>query len=334
MGLYRFLLALVVLVSHTELHPAGFAVGVSAVISFFILSGYVMTLLVDRHYASPEKAPLFYLDRVARIFPQYLFYLVVTIVLVGQHRIAFGFAKDCDAFQAALNVAVLPLNWSPTVSLDCVNLPQAWSLALELTFYLIVPFLVCYRRLARTAAALSLCVFAAAFASLIDTEIYGYRMLPGTLFMFMAGMVLARRDAVTPWFPALVWIATVGLLAMLYFDGGLRQAGVSKDILLGLAIGLPVVAGLKRLESSRLDEIFGNLSYGVFLNHLVCMNVLEQMLGFRIDSIARLCVLIEIATLVSLLTYHVIEKPVLTLRRRLRGGAAAARLSAAPAAQA
>ena len=329
MGSYRLFLALVVLVSHTELKPQGVAVGISAVVSFFILSGYVMTLLVDRHYASPERVPHFYLDRVARIFPQYLFYLVSTIVLVNQHRVTFGFVETCDAVQAALNFAVFPLNWSRMVSINCLYLPQAWTLALELTFYLIVPFLIYSRYLVRTTGLLSCCIFVAAFATLVDTETYGYRTLPGTLFMFMAGMALARRDIMTPVFPVLVWFAAVGLLSILYFDGNLRQQDVSRDVLVGLVIGLPAVAVLRRVKSSRLDEVLGNLSYGVFLNHLLCMYVLEQVLGFRIDSVARLCVLIGVATLLSLLTYHVVEKPVLAFRRGLRRGAPTAQLLAA-----
>ena len=333
MGFYRYLLAVLVLVSHTRLAPAHVSIGVTAVVSFFILSGYVMTLLVDRHYAALEKAPLFYLDRMGRIFPQYLLYLALTVVLVARQLIVpVGAGSGCGAGEIALNIAVLPLNWSRMVSPDCFYLPQAWSLALELTFYLIVPFLIASRRLMRALACLSFAVFVASVATVIDPDIYGYRTLPGTLFMFVAGMALARRELMPRWFPPAVWLAGLGFLAMLLIESGLHEANVSRDVVIGFVLGFPAVAALRRLAPSRLDEMFGNLSYGLFLNHVLVLDVLEQVMGVRIDSPARLLVLIVAATFAALVTFYAVEKPVLTLRRSLRAGAAT-RVSAAPAVQ-
>jgi peptidoglycan/LPS O-acetylase OafA/YrhL len=142
MGTYRFVLALAVVVGHTGFAPDAFGLGVCAVVSFLILSGYVMTLLAERYYASPDRVLLFYLDRAGRIFPQFLFYLTITIVLVNQHRIGFGFASSCSSGDALYNALALPLSWSQLIGIDCQYLPQAWSVGLELSFYLAVPWLL------------------------------------------------------------------------------------------------------------------------------------------------------------------------------------------------
>lgn len=322
MGCFRFVLALIVLVAHTEFQPEGFEPGVSAVVPFLILSGYVMAKLVGRHYPTLDRAPLFYLDRLGRIFPQYLFCLGLTIVLVAQHRIAFGFVQSCDAFQALLNVAVLPLNLSALTHLDCLYLPQAWSLALELSFYLIVPFLALAPRVALALAALSLGLYVAAVTGFADAEIFGSRLLPGTVFMFIAGMALAHGGRAAWPCAVAIWIVAAGMLAWLIQRAGLGAANIDKDVLIGLVAGLPAVAMVMRMGTSRLDQLLGNLSYGVFLNHLLCMNVLEQVVGLRIDSPARLMLLAEISALFAYATFHLIEKPVLALRRNLRAGGA------------
>jgi hypothetical protein len=66
-GYYRLALAVCVLFSHFGLFVGGYDQGQSAVIGFFLLSGYVMTLLLGKHYPKLWQAPGFYVDRLARI---------------------------------------------------------------------------------------------------------------------------------------------------------------------------------------------------------------------------------------------------------------------------
>jgi len=77
MGIFRLLLAISVLISHTQRTYFGLNLGVVAVISFLMLSGFVMTILIEKHYNSSRLVPSFYLDRAMRLQPQYLFYLLL-----------------------------------------------------------------------------------------------------------------------------------------------------------------------------------------------------------------------------------------------------------------
>ncbi len=67
MGAYRLLLAVLVAVSHMGKLFMGFNPGVVAVISFLLISGFVMTSLIERNYKAPEKIGRFYLDRALRL---------------------------------------------------------------------------------------------------------------------------------------------------------------------------------------------------------------------------------------------------------------------------
>ena len=93
MGVLRFYLAYVVLLSHC---PQGLLSNVFhpglAVQCFFIISGFYMQLLVSKKYT--DQNPLsfcknFYLSRVFRIFPIYLIILLITIVFINNESIIY-----------------------------------------------------------------------------------------------------------------------------------------------------------------------------------------------------------------------------------------------------
>ena len=87
MGTLRFILALLVMLSHTGLTVGGLNPGVASVVVFYAISGYVMSALVAKHFSQPGQARHFYIDRLARIYPQYLFYAVF---LSGPHHPLFA----------------------------------------------------------------------------------------------------------------------------------------------------------------------------------------------------------------------------------------------------
>ena len=80
MGTLRFILALLVMLSHTGLTVGGLNPGVASVVVFYAISGYVMSALVAKHFSQPGQASHFYIDRLARIYPQYLFYAAAAAV--------------------------------------------------------------------------------------------------------------------------------------------------------------------------------------------------------------------------------------------------------------
>jgi peptidoglycan/LPS O-acetylase OafA/YrhL len=58
-GFYRLLLAMLVAISHMGVTFMGVNPGAAAVVSFLIISGFVMTSLIERTYNTPERIGLF-----------------------------------------------------------------------------------------------------------------------------------------------------------------------------------------------------------------------------------------------------------------------------------
>ena len=319
LGTYRFLLALAVAVAHAGTSPFGIHLGVAAVISFYILSGFVMTALIERYYLAPQKVMRFYLDRAMRLYPQFIVYFLATLALFMVSKTGSVMVSDLTPLKTTLNLLLVPLGLFMIGGMDtAMVIPQAWSLGLEAMFYLVIPWIVLYAD-RRIVAALSLVVFLIAYFGLLNADYFAYRLLPGTLFMFLAGgMIFKLKDRVLPPTPiAALWILVatllVGTWAFPQFNAFFNRA-----VLAGLLVGLPAVWLLRHGNKSKLDARLGNLSYGVFLNHIFIIWTIEAVTG--IDEITGLETVIMLAVCVPLscLTYWLAERPILHLRRTLR----------------
>nr|BFE97247.1 hypothetical protein GCM10020185_77830 [Pseudomonas brassicacearum subsp. brassicacearum] len=183
MGVYRLLLAMLVAVSHMGMTFMGFNPGVVAVVSFLIISGFVMTSLIERTYNTPGQIGLFYMDRLLRLYPQFLVYFVLSCAVIHFLLPGTPQAAALTLENIATSLPIVPLGFYMFGITVPEILPPAWSLGLEMCFYLLIPFLILYKTRG-IAFALSVTVFMVASLGYLDTDIYGYRLLPGVLFIF------------------------------------------------------------------------------------------------------------------------------------------------------
>ncbi|MCU1752110.1 acyltransferase family protein [Pseudomonas sp. 6D_7.1_Bac1] len=317
MGSYRLLLAILVAISHMGITVVGLNVGVIAVISFLIISGFVMTSLIERNYRTPESIHRFYVDRVLRLYPQFLLYLIASCAVIYFLLPGTPQATELTLKNIVANLSIIPLGFYMFEAVGTGILPPAWSLGLEMCFYLVIPFLIIYK--ARGPAfALSTVVFLIACLGLINTDVYGYRLLPGVLFIFLCGSYLYRAEA-----KGLVIAAGTTAAAALMFlaimTGVIPRLPFNAEVTAGIALGIPAVFLLSKLKFHRIDELFGNISYGVFLNHFVVMYFFRAFWPVEYSTLTVTAVLV-LSFLLSGLSYYCIERPALKLRHALRTG--------------
>lgn len=327
-GTYRLLLAIAVLLSHAGAYLGPYNQGVIAVVSFFVISGYVTTALIQRHYPTVGAAAQFYLDRAMRLFPQYLAYLLGMIVVIWFAAGRFGWPELSPA-AIGLNSLMIPVGFYMYAPIATPLNPPTWTLGLEATFYLVMPFLLLLKR-RRLAFVASGAVFLAAFLGWLQPDIYGYRLLPGTLFIFLCGSFLRTGER-------LRWLIAAWLLSAVLFAATLTYAQFrvpyNAEMLLGVLIGLPAVALLARIESGAIDVSLGNLSYGVYLNHFALLWG-AQAAGHPIETWGDRGLLLIASMALSFATYRWIERPVVKLCHRLRTQPALIDTETAPAAHA
>lgn len=272
-GALRLGLATLVVLSHLG-HPGPVNVGVSAVVVFYLLSGYVVTRLLQKHFP-PGRLFAFYAERFLRIYPLYLVFLLAVSVFLC----VTGFGPpQLTPVKAFANLTIIPTNYFMFVDVWVVRrfciLPTVWSLGAEMQVYAVLPLIIRSLRAKWIVGLFSLCVFSAAAVGLLDSDVWGYRLLPGILFIFLTGSAIAKSmkardncDAFDRIFPTACWIWLLLLLLGLGVIN--RLPAFSTAVMLGFLIGMPMFlfASASPLRIP-YDTVLGGLSYGLFLIHL------------------------------------------------------------------
>ena len=321
LGALRLMLALAVAASHAGMLVGGLNPGVVAVIGFYLISGYVMAGLIQRYYSQPSQAPAFYLDRAIRLLPQYLFYcgLVLAWQLSTQSTTPFLGSVSPGVGNLLNNLLIVPLNYYMYNGSDRYTLiPPAWSLGAEVQFYFLAPFLLLWPKRLLYIGFLSLVVYLTALCGFINSDWFGYRLLPGVLLFFVLGALLQHQHQLSQHNRALAMTIGVTFLAglalvLLYLNDTLRQP-YNFETLVGLMLGLILLHTLATRSPTRWDELAGNISYGVFLNHFLIIWVLYPQ-GV---NTAQLPGFLMLSMVFSWLSQRLVEQPLLKLRYRFR----------------
>lgn len=316
-----------------------FAHGDIGVTVFFLITGFLLYrpfLAAAVGDAPLTPTGLFYWRRVVRIVPGYWTALIVLAPLLTY------------AHPAGLPNFLLIQSYRPAWFLT--GIPPAWSVSVEMSFYLLLP--VYARQLAkrykdlprrdRQGRELSL-LGTLAIASLVLRALMSHFLpndpelvdaLPGILMWFCLGMALAvisvepgglgrplHQLAARPW---ACWT-----LAGLLYTSTLVTARINTESLIvfvvyGVAAALllmPIVlrdfhrfAGGRLLHSGPAAWL-GLVSYGVYLYHYPIMQHIHPRTGSTLGNFALLAAAgVAIAITCATLSYYIVERPALSLK--------------------
>ncbi|MBV1691721.1 acyltransferase [Novosphingobium sp. G106] len=360
----RVLLAMAVLLGHTG-GFGGYMLtgGPVAVQAFYIISGFYMGLVLNERYDRPALNCTFYLNRAIRIYAIYLFFLALYLAVMAAVQIQTGssplapYLTDTVSlpeklFMGLLNLTVAGqdltlhlgvqgghLAWtSHPFKLDgndvfhFMLIPMAWSLALEIYFYALAPFIA--RRPARQIALLmSASIVARIVAALMgySGDPYSYRFFPFELAFFLAGVLAYKAWAARPelWQrPAarlLALAVPVVLAAYPWLRGDWPDAAFFSPARIGtlllVAVALPAIHGWSR--HSRLDRTVGELSYPVYLSHFLVTAIIPAAGVFAGRSGLRTLAVIAVTLALSWVVVRFLDDGIEAWRRRIarRAGA-------------
>jgi peptidoglycan/LPS O-acetylase OafA/YrhL len=312
--------------------------GIFMVWIFFTLSGYLIggpfLRAVVRGDGRVPRIGRYAINRVLRIVPAFWLFTILTLVLIGSHGtgplgvviwFAFGHIYDQPALQ--------------------YNMVQAWTLDIEVVFYLAVPLLLVPaarllrgrwtpERRALALLALLALIAAASFALGTRGPASG-RTVPGSMWAFIPGMALA---VVEPFAAERLrghrfgsWLATGMVLAALalypvyvYVVDSIRLENVLAAVIVTGVVGGPLVLQWATGRAWRwLDNpVFrwtGVWSYGIYLSHLIVIRKLRPW-SLDLGSTPKAMLLagpvtLVLAVLLGALSFRFVEAPF--LQRRL-----------------
>ena len=343
MGTLRFLLAFAVLIYHMS----GFEIfglsladvmvrpisGKPAVETFFVISGFAMAGALATRYRDCSSGR-FYLSRVLRLYPAYLivlaFEILAAAVLWAPSFPQLGNVWARDAMQPLnerlfwlwTNLAILGKEtWfiSDTQLKQFVN--PAWSLSLELQFYILIPFMVKWptRRLV-------VLFLAAAAYRVVLFDYYGYVPtayfgLPWQLCLFLLGVL--SYQLVGHWQAAPLRIARWPALAMMvltvlfphYTESNTQADWIKIGYWAMLFWSLPLLSRMS--DGSRIDAFLGDLSYPLYLANIgIIYSVASRGPLFDSHALSAL-ITVGAALAVSVLVVQMIDRPMTLIRRKL-----------------
>jgi peptidoglycan/LPS O-acetylase OafA/YrhL len=257
-----------------------------AVISFYILAGFVVNNLFSKIFVSEKPLYfLFYYERTLRIFPQYLFIASLTFFFILITK--YG-SPVFSPIALINNILIIPLNYYMVLDNSILQepkwwlIPPAWSLGVELQAYLILPFIIYFKPLKIIAAIISLTIFIVASIGIIHTDYFGYRLIPGILFIFILGTSIYNNtsknrcpDIFDKYFPKIVYLTLILLLIILYAYHILLTPYV-RETILGILIGIPIITYIANSKIKLpINHFLGDLSYGIFLSHFLSIWIIE-----------------------------------------------------------
>ncbi len=297
------ILALSVVATHARL-PHVFN-SMIAVKLFFVISGFYMAMVLGGKYApTPEGRKRFYFARLLRLVPTYYISILIALgfaVVVGA-RGGIGFYGDFFARWSVASVGQLVAvglsqilifgqdiflflgighDGTFTFARSYLALPEseqawkfmlnppAWSLATELMFYVLAPFLARLNtRWLFALVFLSLAIrMGCAGVVAIREDPWVYRFFPFEIGTFISGMFAYRLYL--GWKPDMKfdtvfakvwpWVALAGIVV-------LQKAPYAELWLAFLMIPLiPFLFGLSK--SNKIDRMIGEYSYPIYILH-------------------------------------------------------------------
>ena len=302
MGLLRTIFAISVVFAHTN--GTIFVDGRVAVQLFYVISGFLISYVLVEKKAYPRLG-YFYLNRYLRLYP---IYFVVALLVICTYWV-FGtvwFIKmdvlrqlpwSANLLLAFSNLFIIGQDWVMFTAVHDGHLhfstnfynsefqlqegllvPQAWTLGVELTFYLVAPFILFRRAVIYVLLALSIALRIYLFKiGLGDQDPWTYRFFPTELALFLLGAL--SHQTLAPLYSKLLknrlpFYSKISTLFLIVFSLSYALIPLGDELkklvsITILVILLPFCFVFQ--DSNRFDQWIGELSYPIYVNHMLAM---------------------------------------------------------------
>jgi peptidoglycan/LPS O-acetylase OafA/YrhL len=318
--------------------------GAQGVQLFFIASALTLFLSLRSRQASESKPVRnFFIRRFFRIAPMYYVALIFFVVVDG-----FGkryFAPFGVPWYYPLLTATFLNGWHP----ETINsiIPGGWSISVEMTFYLFVPFLFVFLKdIKRTLLFIMAALLVGWLLNALMTAVYTPKYPQDDQYLVSSFTFF--------WFFSQLPVFGIGILTYHLFERwkGIQDRGLGIVLLIAtvfvewafldtstygeliphhVMMALGFVFGVFGLYFSNLRLLInpvtvwiGKLSFSMYLVHFAILRLLQEVIfpkGFPIGGDlgmwAGYILIAELTVVISVVTYHYIEKPGMDLGKAL-----------------
>lgn len=294
---------------------------------FFVISGYLIGQIIMKDLQSNQFSLIdFYKNRAARLFPNLLLMLFVSVI------VSWFLLKPYDFFQFGkslqfsglyvTNIVFSKQQGYFDISRELKPLLHTWSLSIEEQFYLFLPiFLICIKKLALRYKLLMIgcvitCSFAYKFWLINSLPINSFFSFPGRIWELGLGVFFAALPAqIKQRLQGQTLIAAISIaviaIYLLILHETMTYAGV---ISIGccIATGLLILSSpntwVGKILSTKLMVYFGAISYSLYLWHwLVLITIKNATPG--LNPLIEFGLLLSISIVIAHLAWKYVETP-------------------------
>jgi len=324
--------------------PHFFALGVSGVDLFFVMSGFVVVTVTRHCFQQPIAVGHFFYNRVSRVYPLYWLY---SLVVLGVYLLRPEMVNAAQGHRVNIleSFMLLPQDLLPLLNVG-------WALIHIMYFYVVFTLLLfgSERQLPKLMVVWGLAV-------VMGNLVYRYavptaptasiKLITHPLTLeFIGGCLVAKLihgGTRQHGFKALVLGGVLFITGMsIYYSGS--PGPVPKGWLRAALFGFPyaiVVYGAVAMEmnSARIFPRFlsfvGDASYSIYLSHVLVLSAIGRTWSMvsrygPFDNIIMVLLAVIVAIIVGRVSYRIIEIPMLSFTRRLKGSRKIDSLPAVP----
>ena len=316
-GAFRLFLAMLVFVHHFS----GFALGSFAVYVFFQLSGFwVQRMWTSRYVGTNQPYATYLISRLWRLAPNMLLVsaLAVPVLLI------IGVPSD-QLFSSGFSQLIISTSFLVGYAwLNYLPVGSAWSLDVEMQFYLIAPILI--------AALVRFGIWRPLLLSGLITICFSQFSLPPTLPKYLVFFIIGAIAAHINWRPSnRMAKLSAGLVVVIVI--GIFNSPV-RDILIGGAspgpnhflnpefnallavLAVPYAIYTTSRSSDSDDRMLADLSYIIYLLHWVAMQWFFTISGSFLHRLPSAALCFVIVPLVALGIWRWFDFPLNKARGR------------------
>ncbi|GMS92898.1 hypothetical protein PENTCL1PPCAC_15073 [Pristionchus entomophagus] len=195
-----------------HLNDVAFPAGFIGVDMFFVLSGYLMAVILAKEpHLDMTVFRQFYVRRFKRIVPLYAILIATLTIIVPFILLRRDVLKYCEdvvwASAFATNIqTVLEKRDYFSELYDSNVLTHMWSLGVEIQYYLIVPFIIlAQRKLSlkyKSFKFIPLLLISSLTFQLLSSPLLAFNLLPSRVWQFLAGALSHEYSPPSNGFPS------------------------------------------------------------------------------------------------------------------------------------
>ncbi|MEX0314226.1 MAG: acyltransferase family protein [Allomuricauda sp.] len=283
---------------------------------FFAISGFILTLPFLRNINGNISLKKYFLRRLIRIEPPYL--IAITIFLVTH----IALQEQSIAFLLERYFASFFYVHSAWFSSSSYILPVAWSLEIEVQFYLLMPLLIYFIKFLKTAYWRAF-IYILLLLTSIFIDILPFSDLNDFMLFFLAGIISADIYLNINIKKSVLWDFVFAICMFSFFAFNIDP--LRFFLLVGIIVASFNVVWLRKFLNNRLVTVIGGMCYSLYLLHYPLYHLMMKLFSnmftvsnsFEWTYLVQSIIFVPISIVIMGGYFLLVEKPFMVLSQKM-----------------